>query len=251
MFKSLQGKVAVVTGGSSGIGKAVVIMLANYGVNVALLYHNHRIVKEDLEENLEDCHGNIISYKVDIKSPESVKMVLKNIENDFKKIHFLVNAAGVISDSYMFMMSEEEYNLVIDTNLKGAFFMMQSILPYLLGNSEHTAIVNITSIAGLKGASGQANYCASKFGVIGMTKAVARELAHKNIRVNAIAPGYIETDMTKDLAIAKNPKELNRIIPMRRMGQAYEIASVALFLLSDGASYITGETVVVDGGILA
>lgn len=249
MYSSLQSKVAVVTGGSSGIGKAVVFMLANNGVNVALLYNSHKLESAVLEEGLNDGHGIVIQYKVDIKSSESINSVLRSVEKDFGQINYLVNSAGVIADSYMLLMSEENFDFVVDTNLKGDFLVMQSIMPYLLGNNSDSAIVNITSVAGLKGVAGQANYCASKFGVIGMTKAVARELAHKNIRVNAIAPGYIETGMTKGMT--KNEKELGRLIPMRRMGKPEEIANVVIFLLSNCASYITGETIVVDGGVLA
>lgn len=249
MYNSLQGKVAVVTGGSSGIGMAVVFMLANNGVNVALLYNSHKVEDLVLQEGLKDNHGEVVQYKVDIKSSESISSALNAIERDFGKIHYLVNSAGVISDAYMLLMSEESFNFVVDTNLKGDFLIMHAILPYLLGNNSDSAIVNITSVAGLKGVAGQTNYCASKFGVIGMTKAVARELAHKNIRVNAIAPGYIETGMTK--GVSKNEKELGKLIPMKRMGKPEEIANVVLFLLSDCASYITGETIVVDGGVLA
>ncbi|RDY31937.1 3-oxoacyl-ACP reductase FabG [Lachnotalea glycerini] len=244
MFESLVNRVAVVSGGSSGIGKAVVRLLAEKGMKVALLYNSNPVDEIELYEVAE---SEIIQFQVDVKSFESVKSVFKSIEKAFGTIDFLVNSAGVVEDSYMFLMSEEKFDKVVDTNLKGNFLLMQAVISYLLEKEKGAAIVNISSIAGIKGVAGQTNYCATKFGIIGMTKALAKEVAYKNIRVNAIAPGYIETKMTQNLS----KEEIEKIIPMRRMGSPEEIAKVVLFLISDGASYINGETIVVDGGIIA
>ena len=247
MFQSLKERVVVVSGGSSGIGKAVVNLLAQYGMKVALLYNNTAIQQEELDEKNKKYTGEIRQYHVDVKSKDSIINVLREVEKDYGKIDFLVNSAGIVKDTFMLLMSDEDYNGVIDTNLKGSFMMIQAALPYLLGSKEGAAVVNISSIAGLKGVSGQTNYCASKAGLIGMTKALAKEMASKNIRFNAVAPGYIETKMTEKIA----SRDVAKVVPMKRMGNPEEIASVVLFLLSDGASYINGETIVVDGGMIA
>lgn len=247
MFVSLRKKVVIVTGGSSGIGKALVKLLADYGMNVALLYNRNQVDLESLGQELKEDHGVIRQYQMDITSAESVSEVIGAVEKDFGNIHFLVNSAGIIADSLMALMKDEDYERVIDTNLTGNYRVMKAVLPYMLVNGKG-AIVNITSISGLKGVAGQTNYCASKFGVIGMTRALASELAAKEIRINAVAPGYIETEMTQNV---KNLSQKVRGIPMRRMGKPEEIGNIVLFLLSDGAGYITGETIVADGGMLA
>lgn len=248
MFCSLKDRVAVVSGGSGGIGYAIVKELLIAGVKVALLYNSKKV---DLSKILEETgivqETMVRQYQVNVTDAETIKKSYQLIERDFGKIDFLINSAGITKDGMMLLMSEKQYDDVLDINLKGNFLLVKGVLPYLMNNTQGAAIVSVSSIAGLKGVAGQANYCASKAGIIAMTKSLAKEMSHKNIRFNAVAPGYIETAMTEKLS---KDKMLSNV-PMRRMGKPEEVAKVVLFLISDGASYINGETIVVDGGLLA
>lgn len=247
MFHGLEGKTVLVTGGSRGIGKSIVSMLANYKLNVAFTYCSQETDIEALKKTLSVDSGKINQYKMDIENKLDIDTVIRKVEQDFGTINFLVNNAGVNRDGYMMMMSDQNWNKVIETDLTGTFMVTKRILPILMSNKEG-AIVNISSVAGIQGVIGQTNYCAAKAGLIGMTKALAREIAHKNIRINSIAPGYVKTDMVDKI----DPRMMESIIqkiPQKRIALAEEIASVVLFLLSDGASYITGSTIVVDGGL--
>lgn len=244
MYESLDNKVVVISGGNSGIGYAVTKLCVHNKMKVAVLYHTNPLSKEQLVE-LNVKESMLKQYKIDARDIKNVQETFDSIYKEFERIDYLVNSSGVTSDALMAFMPKEEFDFVVDTNLKGCFNLMKTASMFMLASNESTAIVNISSIAGLMGVKGQTNYCASKFGIIGMTKALAKEIGHKGIRVNAIAPGYIETRMTEKLqknSIVKN-------IPMRRFGRPEEIASVVLFLISKEASYINGETIVVDGGI--
>ena len=248
MFENMINKVVLVTGGSRGIGYEIVCLLANYGLNVAFTYCNNEIDLGELEGKLNSNHGVIRQYKLDISDYSKIDGVLLSIEKDFGTIHYLVNCAGIIADSYFMLMDHDKWNRVINTDLSGTFYITQKVLPMMFAN-DFGSIVNISSISGLIATVGQANYCAAKAGMIAMTKVLAKEVAQKNIRVNAIAPGFILTDMTSDLISKK--RSIVENIPMHRVGEPKEVANAVLYLLSDGASYITGNTLILDGGMLA
>lgn len=235
MFEELRGKVAVVAGGNKGIGESVTRLFLNYGIKVSILYNRKPLALED---------HNLIQLKADIREENEIEEALERTYQYWGNIDYVINSVGIIDDQLMMMMDNRCFDSVIETNLKGAFLISKLSLPYLLDQKRDTAIVNISSIAGLKGIAGQTNYCASKAGIIAMTKSLSKEVAHKNVRVNTIAPGYINTQMTNKLE-----KEVTKSIPMKRMGKPEEVANIVLFLVSDGASYITGETIVADGGI--
>ena len=247
MFSTLKGKTVLVTGGNRGIGKSIVKMLAHHGLNIAFTYNHNEAQAIELIESLKLKDVNIRKYKMNLEDEEEVCNTIKNIEDDFGEIDYLVNNAGIIRDSYMLLMSSSDWNKVLTTDLTGAFLLTREVLPTML-SKKNGAIVNVASIAGLIGVAGQTNYCAAKAGLIGLTKALAKEVAGKGIRVNAIAPGYVDTDMINTIDIKNNSSYLEKI-PLKRVATPDEIASVVLFLLSDGASYITGTTIEVDGGL--
>ncbi|KAB3533468.1 SDR family oxidoreductase [Alkaliphilus pronyensis] len=250
MFDSLKGKRVLVTGGSKGIGKSIVRLLANYDLKIAFTYNSNRVNLSELKDSFNNKDTIIHQYKLNLENENEIYKVVEEVENDLGGIDFLVNNAGIVRDSYMMLMNSENWNKVIATNLTGTFLLTKEALPLMLAGKKGGAIVNIASIAGLIGVSGQSNYCAAKAGIIGFTKALSKEVASKRIRVNAIAPGYVETDMTSGL----DPKLLNSFmerIPLKRIASPEEIAAVVLFLLSDGASYITGTTIAVDGGAIS
>ena len=247
MFSTLKGKTVLVTGGSRGIGRSIVTMLARHGLNVAFTYNSNEAKADELIESLKSEDVSIRKYKLNIEEEEAIFPVVCAIEDDFGSIDYLVNNAGIIRDNYMLMMDTEDWTKVLSTDLTGAFLLTKEVLPAMLGK-KGSAIVNITSIAGLVGVAGQTNYCAAKAGLIGLTRALAKEVAAKGIRVNAVAPGYVQTDMISDVDVNNNSDALEKI-PLRRVASPEEIASVVLFLLSDGASYITGTTIEVDGGL--
>jgi len=247
MFNTLQGKTALITGGSRGIGRSIVTLLARHGLNVAFTYNNNEIQATEVIDSLKSEDVIIRKYKMNLEDEETIYEVIQQIEDDFGSIDYLVNNAGIIRDNYMMLMDTEDWNKVLSTDLTGAFLLTKEVLPSMLA-SKGGAIVNITSIAGLIGVAGQTNYCAAKAGLIGMTKALAKEVAPKGIRVNAVAPGYVQTDMITDVDLSNNSESLARI-PLKRVASPDEIATVVLFLLSAGASYITGTTIEVDGGL--
>lgn len=240
----LSGKVSVVTGASRGIGKAVALKLASLGSAVAVVYHgNSDKAEETVREITEKYSVKAISYKADVSSYEETKELVRKIKEDFTHIDILVNNAGIVKDGLIAMMSEESFSSVIDTNLKGTFNMIRHTVPMMLRQKEGR-IVNISSVSAIIGNPGQANYSASKAGIIGLTKSAAKELAAKNITVNAVAPGFIRTDMTENIG-EDNP--LVQMIPLKRFGKADEVADAVAFLAT--SSYITGEVLKVDGGI--
>lgn len=240
----LKGKLSIVTGASGGIGEAICEKLASQGSDIALLYHGNKEGAEKKAQELNERYKVICrSYRCNVADFEESGSVVKEIRSDFSRIDFLINNAGITRDGLVLMMKEEDYDAVLDTNLKGAFNMIRHVSPIML-RSRGGHIINISSVSGILGNAGQANYSASKAGLIGLTKSVARELAAKGILCNAIAPGFIETGMTAELS--EKERMLVDSIPLRRMGKPSEIAEAAAFLL--GSSYITGEVLRVDGG---
>lgn len=239
----LKGKVAIVTGGSRGIGAAIAHKFASMGANVAVIYAGNQQAAEDVCCKCRQEYGvEAKAYQCDVSSFLSVKAAVAAVKADFGTVHILVNNAGITRDGLLAMMREEAFDAVLDTNLKGAFNMIRHCTGLFLRNREG-CIINISSVSGLMGNAGQCNYSASKEGLIGLTKSVARELASKGIRCNAIAPGFIRTDMTGTQE--NNP--LLATIPLGRMGEAEDVAEAAAYLAT--AKYVTGEVLRVDGGI--
>ncbi len=237
----LKGKTAVITGASRGIGKAIAEKLFEAGATVILIARNEEKLKQ-LSEKL----NNSPYYPLDITDREKVVQVFKEIQKEYT-IDILVNNAGITRDNILMMMKEEEIDCVIDTNLKSVFFITKQVLRKML-KQRSGRIINITSVIGLMGNPGQSNYAASKAGIIGFTKSLAKEIGSRNITVNAIAPGFIETDMTEGLP-EENRKAMLETIPLKRTGTPEDIANAVLFLASDLASYITGTVLNVSGGM--
>ncbi|MFH0965648.1 MAG: 3-oxoacyl-[acyl-carrier-protein] reductase [Planctomycetota bacterium] len=243
---SLEGKVALVTGGSRGIGRETCVALARAGADVALVARNRELA-EKTAEDVKALGRRALAIQGDVVSlPDAQAAVDKTIA-EFERIDILVNNAGITRDNLFLRMAEEEWDAVIATNLKGVFNFTMLVGQHML-RQRSGSIINLSSVVGLVGNIGQANYCASKAGVIGFTKAVARELAGRNIRVNAVAPGFIQTDMTDAVPEPMREKFLASV-PLKRVGKPSEVASVVVFLADDASSYITGQTIVVDGGM--
>ncbi|MBQ7505602.1 MAG: 3-oxoacyl-[Ruminococcus sp.] len=241
------GKTAVITGGYSGIGRAVAEKLASKGADIALVGIGSDEDKQAALKAVGDLGVRVKAYDCDVSDFAAGEAVIKQIIDEYGKIDILINNAGINRDKLMLNMTEAEFDAVIAVNLKGAFNMTKHVYkPFMRQRSGR--IVNLASIVGLNGNAGQANYCASKAGVIGMTKAVAKELAARNVTVNAVAPGYIDTPMTQALS-DKVKDEIAAMIPMKRRGLPEDVANVIAFLCSDYASYVTGEVIRVDGGI--
>jgi len=244
---TLTDKIAVITGASRGIGKSIALRFAENGADIAIIYSSNESSAIEVKTEAEKYGIKAKTYKCNVADFAEVKTVCDSIIQDFGKIDILVNNAGIIRDTLLLRMSEEDFDEVIDVNLKGAFnFIKQLSRPLMKSNCGR--IINISSVSGLMGNPGQANYSAAKAGMLGMTKTIARELAGKKVTCNAIAPGFIETDMTASLPQAA--KEFaDRSIPLKRMGTPDEVADLAVFLASDMAAYITGEIIRIDGGL--
>lgn len=239
----LTGKTAIVTGGSRGIGAAIAEKFASMGANIAILYAGNQQAATAVCDKCSGEYGvKAAAYQCDVASFGQTKDVVAAIKKDFGTVHILVNNAGITRDGLIAMMSEEAFDAVLDTNLKGAFNMIRHCTGLFLRNREG-CIINISSVSGLMGNAGQCNYAASKAGIVGLTKSVAKELAPKGIRCNAIAPGFIRTDMTGTQE--ENP--LLSMIPMGHMGETEDVAEAAAYLAE--AKYVTGEVLRVDGGI--
>ena len=234
---SLNGKTALVTGASRGIGRAIALRLAEDGANVAVIYAGSADKAEAVVNEITALGVNAKAYRCNVADSAAV--------NDLGKIDILVNNAGITRDGLMLRMKDEDFDAVLDTNLKGAFNMIRACYSGFI-RKKSGRIINISSVSGIMGNAGQANYSASKAGVIGLTKSVARELASRGITCNAVAPGFIQTDMTENLG-DNNP--LLNSIPLGRMGKPEDIAAAVAFLASDSAAYITGEVLKVDGGL--
>ena len=239
----LKGKTAVITGASRGIGEAIARKFASLGADIAVIYAGNNVAAEKVCKDCQENYGvRAVSYQCDVADFDAVKQTVASIKADFGTVHILVNNAGITRDGLCAMMKEDDFSSVLDTNLKGAFNFIRHCSGMFLKNREGS-IINIASVVGLTGNAGQSNYAASKAGLIGLTKSVAKELASRGIRCNAIAPGFIKTDMTE--AQVDNP--LLAAVPLGRMGEVSDIAEAAAYLAT--ANYVTGEVLRVDGGI--
>jgi 3-oxoacyl-[acyl-carrier protein] reductase len=246
----LSDKVALITGSTRGIGKAIALELANHGAKIVIndILSEENIIKI-VDEIIKNTNTNAIGIRCNITLYDEVENMVKEAINNFGKIDILVNNAGIVCDSLLIRMKEEDWDKVINVNLKGTFNCSKAVAKYMVKQKMGGKIVNISSIIGLVGNIGQANYAASKAGIIGFTKSLAKELAIRNINVNAIAPGFIETDMTKKLS-EKVREDFQQQIPLKRLGTVKDVAKVVYFLVSDSANYITGQVINVDGGIV-
>ncbi len=243
----LTGMKAIVTGGSRGIGRAVSVALADCGADVAILYAHNKEAAEETVKLVKEKGRNVLALKCNVADEEDVERTISDIVKEFGKIDILVNNAGITRDGLMMRMSSQDWDAVIQTNLKGAFLMTKHSLKYMIKN-RFGRIINISSIVGITGNLGQANYVSSKAGLIGLTKVTAIEYAARNITANAIAPGFIETDMTKKLSEKMKEQFLQKVLK-KVPGKPEDIANVVAFLASPLASYITGITIIVDGGL--
>ena len=243
----LQGKNALVTGGSRGIGKSIALALAKEGANVIINYSSNPATAEEVIKEIEALGVKGLAVKGNVANQEEVKEMLEKIEEVFDGVDILVNNAGITKDNLFIRMKEEEWDQVMDVNLKGVFLCTKAVTRKMI-KQKFGKIINISSVVGVMGNPGQANYCASKAGVIGFTKSIAKELAGKNICVNAIAPGFIDTDMTAVLSDTVKDEMLKHI-PLKRYGKPEDIANLVVFLSSDDSNYITGQVIQVDGGM--
>lgn len=242
---SLEGKIALVTGASRGIGRAVALRLAADGADVAVIYAGSAEKAQTVCEEIRAMGCRAEAWQCNVADADAVKATVKDVTAKLGKIDILVNNAGITRDGPVLSMKDADYDAVLDTNLKGAFHLIRACYSGFI-RKKSGRIVNISSVSGIMGNAGQANYSASKAGLIGMTKSVARELASRGITCNAVAPGFIRTDMTENIG-EDNP--LRAMIPLGRMGQPEDIAAAVAFLCSDAAAYITGEVLRVDGGL--
>ena len=246
MFE-LTGKTAIITGASRGIGKGIALKFAELGANIAFLHFNDGEKADETVKELEEKGVKVKAYNCNVADFEASKQVIDEIIAEFGEVHILVNNAGIVRDGLILSMKEADFDAVISVNLKGAFNMTKNIYQHFM-KKRRGRIINIASIVGINGNAGQSNYASAKAGIIGMTKSVAKELGSRNVTVNAIAPGFIRTDMT-DAMPEKAREAALASIPMKRAGEAEDIANTAAFLASDLASYITGEVIKVDGGM--
>lgn len=243
----LTGKTALVTGASRGIGAAIAKALAKEGAAVVMNYNGSKEKAQAVADEITLSGGKAEIYRCSVSDFEACGEMIKTLVQKYGRIDILVNNAGITRDGLLMKMSEEDFDAVVDTNLKGAFNTIRHMSRYFL-KQKSGKIINISSVSGILGNAGQANYSASKAGVIGLTKSAARELASRGINVNAIAPGFIATDMTN--AMSKDAKaKMTEMIPLNRIGKPEEIADMAVFLASDKADYITGQVFAVDGGM--
>ncbi|WP_349410464.1 3-oxoacyl-[acyl-carrier-protein] reductase [Pseudalkalibacillus sp. SCS-8] len=244
----LTGKTALVTGASRGIGRAIALELARQGASVAVNYSGSEEKARKVVEEIQENGGKAFAIQSDVASMDSVTSMIKEVISTFGSLDILVNNAGITRDNLLMRMKEEEWDAVINTNLKGVFNCTKAVTRQMM-KQRSGRIINIASIVGVSGNPGQANYVAAKAGVIGLTKSTAKELSSRGITVNAVAPGFIETDMT-DALEGDVKDEMLKQIPLSRLGRPEDIAAAVRFLASDEASYITGQTLHVDGGMV-
>ncbi len=243
----LTGKVALVTGAGRGIGREIALMLAKNGAAIIVNYNGSRESAQEVVAQIEQNGGSAEAMQCNVADFASSEAFAKEVLAKYQKVDILVNNAGVTRDNLIMRMSEEDYDTVLDTNLKGAFNMIRQFSRGMV-KQRSGKIINISSVSGVLGNAGQANYAASKAGLIGLTKSVAREFASRGINVNAVAPGFIDTDMTKNMT-EEAKKTLNSMIPMGKMGSTKNIADLVLFLAGEHSDYITGQVICVDGGM--
>lgn len=240
--------VAVITGGTRGIGKQIALELAKNGYDIVTNYRTENDDLKDLINQVEKLGVKINTYKCDVSNFENTEEFIKNVISDFGKIDVLINNAGITKDGLLMRMKKEDFEDVIDVNLVGTFNITRNVIPYMI-KAKRGRIVNISSVVGVSGNAGQTNYSASKAGIIGFTKSLAKEVASRNITVNAVAPGFIQTKMTE---VLKNEvkDEILKQIPLKRFGTTEDVAKTVKFLVSEDSSYITGQVINIDGGML-
>ena len=241
------GKTAVVTGGSRGLGRAICLELARGGANVVFCYAGNEAAAQETISACETLGAKVLSVQCDVSSAEDVKGLMDTAMQQFGRIDILVNNAGITRDGLLMTMKEADFDAVIAANLKGTFLCMKAVSRIMM-KQRYGRIVNLSSVVGLRGNAGQVNYAASKAGVVGMTKSIAKELATRGITVNAVAPGFIATDMTAAMTDAAKTATLSSI-PLQRLGVPEDVAAAVAFLCSDDAAYITGQVLCVDGGM--
>lgn len=244
----LNDQVALVTGASRGIGRSIALELASKGAKVAVNYAGSESKAEAVVQEILDQGGQAIKIQANVSSEDDVKRMVKAVVDEFGRLDILVNNAGITKDNLLMRMKEEEFDSVIDTNLKGVFLCTKGVTRQMM-KQKYGRIINVASIVGVSGNPGQANYVAAKAGVIGLTKSNAKELASRNIQVNAVAPGYITTDMT-DALTEEQREQMLQLIPLNRLGEGKDVANVVRFLASGDAAYMTGQTLHVDGGMV-
>ena len=248
-MNELKGKVVVITGGSRGIGRACCAEFVKEGADVVFTYNKSSASAEALKEELKEYKGRVEAFRVNVRNYDECQSAIKETINTFGKIDVLVNNAGIVKDKALFMMKPDEWHDVIDTNLTGTFNMTRAVITSFL-KWKRGCIINMSSVSGIVGLPRQTNYSASKAGIIGFSKSLAKEVASYNIRVNAVCPGYIGTDMVNSLS--DNIKDnIKKSIPVKRLGSPDEVAQLCVFLASDKSSYITGEVIRIDGGLAA
>ena len=243
----LTGKIALVTGAGRGIGREIALVLAANGATVIVNYNGSKESAEAVVAEIVQKGGSAEAIQCNVSDFAASEAFVKQVLDKYKKVDILVNNAGVTRDNLIMRMTEEDYDTVLDTNLKGAFHMIRHLSRSFI-KQRGGKIINISSVSGVLGNAGQANYSASKAGLIGLTKSVAREFASRGVNVNAVAPGFIDTDMTKNMT-EDAKKTLSSMIPMGKMGSTKNIADLVLFLAGDGSDYITGQVICVDGGM--
>lgn len=243
----LKGKCAVVTGSSRGIGRAIALKYAKLGASLVINYRNSEEEAKALENEIIELGAEVLVVKADISNFDDANNLIVKAKERFGSVDILVNNAGITKDGLVMRMKEEDFDKVIEVNLKGVFNCIRAVTPIMVKQKSGN-VINMASVVGITGNAGQLNYCAAKAGVIGMTKSLAREVGSRGINVNAIAPGFIETDMTNDLSDKAKTSVMDNI-PLKRFGNVNDIAEVAAFLVSESAGYITGQVISVDGGM--